>query len=92
MPKATCIFVAFFEIQMRRTLKPFKSVLFSTQFWHISMCAQSWTALFRAFSSHQQPSASRTKLLPSCCGFFITNLRQTKRTQHFTIVFYVNQF
>ena len=24
--------------------------------------------------------------------FFITNLRQTKRTQHVTIVFYVNQF
>ena len=28
--------------------------------------AQSWTALFRAFSSHRQPSASRTKLFPSC--------------------------
>ena len=27
--------------------------------------AQSWTALFRAFSSHRQPSASLTKLFPS---------------------------
>ena len=27
--------------------------------------AQSWTALFLAFSSHQQPSASLTKLIPS---------------------------
>ena len=27
--------------------------------------AQSWTALFRAFSSHWQPSASLTKLFPS---------------------------
>ena len=26
---------------------------------------QSWTALFRAFSSHRQPSASLTKLFPS---------------------------
>ena len=29
------------------------------------MNAQSWTALFRAFSSHRQPSASLTKLFPS---------------------------
>ena len=27
--------------------------------------ARSWTALFRAFSSHRQPSASLTKLFPS---------------------------
>ena len=27
--------------------------------------SQSWTALFRAFSSHRQPSASLTKLFPS---------------------------
>ena len=27
--------------------------------------AQSWTALFRAFSSHRQPSASLTKLFPN---------------------------
>ena len=27
--------------------------------------AQSWTVLFRAFSSHRQPSASLTKLFPS---------------------------
>ena len=27
--------------------------------------APSWTALFRAFSSHRQPSASLTKLFPS---------------------------
>ena len=33
--------------------KPKKSIL------------QSWTALFRAFSSHRQPSASLTKLFPS---------------------------
>ena len=26
---------------------------------------QNWTALFRAFSSHRQPSASLTKLFPS---------------------------
>ena len=33
--------------------------------------AQSWTALFRGFSSHRQPSASLTKLFPSFffCGF-----------------------
>ena len=30
-----------------------------------SMGTQSWTALFRAFSSHRQPSASLTKLFPS---------------------------
>ena len=30
--------------------------------------AQSWTALFRAFSSHRQPSASLTKLFPSWAG------------------------
>ena len=33
--------------------------------WIICVDAQSWTALFRAFSSHRQPSASLTKLLPS---------------------------
>ena len=32
--------------------------------------AQSWTALFRAFSSHRQPSASLTKLFPSFFFFF----------------------
>ena len=31
----------------------------------IASDAQSWTALFRAFSSHRQPSASLTKLFPS---------------------------
>ena len=31
--------------------------------------AQSWTALFRAFSSHRQPSASLTKLFPSWTRF-----------------------
>ena len=40
--------------------------------------AQTWTALFRAFSSHRQPSASLTKLFPSCF-FFITKLRETNR-------------
>ena len=54
--------------------------------------AQSWTALIRAFSSHRQPSASLTKLLPSCCGFFIKKLRETNRIQYVTIVFNVNQF
>ena len=43
-----------------------------------SYYAQSWTALFRAFSSYRQPSASLTKLFPSCCVFFITKLRQTE--------------
>ena len=52
--------------------------------------AHSWTALFRAFSSHRQPSASLTKSFPSCCGFFITNFRQTNRTQHVTIIFNVD--
>ena len=54
--------------------------------------AQSWTALFRAFSSHRQPSASLTKLFPSCGVFFIAKLRETNRTQHVTVVFNVNQF
>ena len=31
----------------------------------VTLHAQSWTALFRAFSSHRQPSASLTKLFPS---------------------------
>ena len=53
--------------------------------------AQSWTALFRAFSSHWQPSASLTKLFPSCFFFFITELRETNRIQHVTIIFNVNQ-
>ena len=53
---------------------------------------QRWTSLFRAFSSHRQPSASLTKLFPSCCGFFITKIRETNRTQHVTIVFNVTQF
>ena len=41
---------------------------FSTiQARHITLLeyAQSWTALFRAFISHRQPSASLTKLFPS---------------------------
>ena len=46
--------------------------------------AQSWTALFRAFSSHRQPSASLTKLFPSC-NFLLHN--DDKQTQHVTIVF-----
>ena len=44
------------------------------------MHAQSWTALFRAFSSHRQPSASPTKLFPSCCGFLLQNYE--KQTEH----------
>ena len=32
---------------------------------NLAFYAQSWTALFRAFSSHRQPSASLTKLFPS---------------------------
>ena len=36
MSKASCIFVAYSELQMRKTLKPLKSVSFSLQFWHIS--------------------------------------------------------
>ena len=51
-----------------------------TQFYN----AQSWTALFRAFSSHRQPSSSLTKLFPSC-NFLLHN--DDKQTQHVTIVF-----
>ena len=40
----------------------------------------SWTALFRAFSSHRQPSASLTKLFPSCCVFLLQNY--DKQTEH----------
>ena len=36
----------------------------------IAKDAQSWIALFRAFSSHRQPSASLTKLFPSFFFFF----------------------
>ena len=51
--------------------------------------AQSWTALFRAFSSHRQPSAIFSKVFPSC-NFLLHN--DDKQTQHVTIVFNVNQF
>ena len=52
MSKASCIFVAYSELQVRKTLKPyselqvrktlkpFKFVLFSLQFWHISKCSR----------------------------------------------------
>ena len=36
MSKASCIVVAYSELQVRKTLKPFKFVLFTLQFWHIS--------------------------------------------------------
>ena len=42
--------------------------------------AQSWTALFRAFRSHRQPSASLANLYPSCCGFLLRNYE--KLTKH----------
>ena len=32
---------------------------------YILYCAQSWTALFRAFSSHRQPSAIFSKVFPA---------------------------
>ena len=58
-----------------------------------SCYAQSWTALFRAFSSHRQPSASLTKLFPSCCVFFLLQ-NYDKQTEHMSqnFVFKVNQF
>ena len=40
MSKGSCIFVAYSELQMRKTLKPLKSVLFSLQFWHILKWSQ----------------------------------------------------
>ena len=40
MSKASCIFVAYSELQVRKTLKPFKFVLFSLQFWHILKCSR----------------------------------------------------
>ena len=46
--------------------------------------AQSWTALFRAFSCYRQPS-----VIPSC-NFLLHN--DDKQTQHVTIVFNDNQF
>ena len=35
MSKASCIFVGYSKLQMRRNLKLFKYVLYSRQFWHI---------------------------------------------------------
>ena len=46
----------------------------------LNIYVRSWTALFRAFSSHRQPSASLTKLFPSCCGFLLQNYE--KQTEH----------
>ena len=45
---------------------------------------QSLTALFRAFSSHRQSSASLSKLFPSCF-FLLQNYEKTNRTQHVTL-------
>ena len=40
MSKASCIFVAYSELPVRKTLKSFESVLFSLQFWHILKCSR----------------------------------------------------
>ena len=53
-----------------------------------SWYALTFSALLRAFSSHRQPSASLTKLFPSC-NFLLHN--DDKQTQLVTIVFNVNQ-
>ena len=47
--------------------------------------AQRWTALFRAFSSHRQPSASLTKLFPFV--FFLLQ-NYEKRTEHNMSLFF----
>ena len=52
--------------------------------------AQSWKALFRAFSSHRQPLAIFFKGIPSCF-FLLQNYEKTNRTQHVTFIFNVNQ-
>ena len=38
-----------------------------------NMYAQSWTALFRAFSSHRQPSAIFSKVFPAFFFFFFVD-------------------
>ena len=62
------------------TLSPYptRKAMPDLQLWRVKKVikngfAQSRTALFRAFSSHRQPSASLTKLFPSFLFFFFVD-------------------